>query len=51
MATRNARFRFTPHPERAGVPRGGGQSSARDARPVGPQRGSPQARRSGHGAV
>jgi len=28
-----------------------GQTPARDARPVGPQPGSPQARRSGHGAV
>jgi len=40
---------MTPRPERAGVPRGGGQSSACDARPVGPRRVRPQALRSGHG--
>jgi len=49
MATKNARIRITPCPERAGVPRGGGQSPACDARLGGPRQGRPQALRSGHG--
>ena len=43
-------IRITPCPERTGVPRGGGQSPACDARPGGPRRVRPQALRSGHGA-
>jgi RNA polymerase sigma factor (sigma-70 family) len=49
MATKNVRVRITPRPERAGVPRGGGQSPACDARPGGPRQVRPQALRSGHG--
>jgi len=49
MATRVSGIRITPRPERAGVPRGGGQSPACDARPGGPRQVRPQALRSGHG--